>query len=134
MFKRCRPGPELWLIEERLTDASADYSGRGCVGDAGQPGLPGRHDTVPAHEGFAFEPQQVTVHVGDTLKWANQDIVAHTATAKDKAGITLRGLAEMGSATCPPLCRYTRSFAPRGERLGLEEPVRSGGSEMTQER
>ena len=44
--------------------------------------------------------------------------------------VTLRGLTEMGSATCPSLCHYTRSFAPRGERLGSGEPVRSGGSEM----
>jgi plastocyanin len=35
--------------------------------------------------GIAFAPKQVTVHVGDTLDWANQDIVAHTATAKDKS-------------------------------------------------
>ncbi|MCB8822912.1 cupredoxin domain-containing protein [Microvirga rosea] len=34
---------------------------------------------------IAFAPKQVTVHVGDTLEWANQDIVAHTATAKDKS-------------------------------------------------
>jgi len=36
-------------------------------------------------KGVAFEPRQITVHVGDALKWANQDIVAHTATAKDKS-------------------------------------------------
>jgi plastocyanin len=36
-------------------------------------------------KGIAFEPKQVTVHVGDTLEWANQDIVAHTATAKDRS-------------------------------------------------
>jgi plastocyanin len=36
-------------------------------------------------KGVAFAPKQVTVHVGDTLEWANQDIVAHTATAKDKS-------------------------------------------------
>jgi plastocyanin len=38
-----------------------------------------------AMKGIAFAPKQVTVHVGDTLEWANQDIVAHTATAKDKS-------------------------------------------------
>ncbi|WP_201842119.1 cupredoxin domain-containing protein [Microvirga zambiensis] len=36
-------------------------------------------------KGVAFEPRQITVHVGDTLDWANQDIVAHTATARDKS-------------------------------------------------
>src|SRR5215210_1342631 len=36
-------------------------------------------------KGIAFEPKQVTAHVGDTLEWANQDIVAHTATARDRS-------------------------------------------------
>jgi len=36
-------------------------------------------------KGIGYTPQQVTIHVGDTLEWANQDIVAHTATAKDKS-------------------------------------------------
>ena len=45
--------------------------------------------------------------------------------------VTLRGLTEMGSATCPSLCHYTRRFAPRVERLGSEEPVRASGSEVT---
>jgi plastocyanin len=34
---------------------------------------------------IAFEPRQVTVHVGDTVEWANEDIVAHTATARDRS-------------------------------------------------
>jgi plastocyanin len=36
-------------------------------------------------KGIAYEPKQVTVHVGETLEWSNQDIVAHTATANDKS-------------------------------------------------
>jgi plastocyanin len=35
--------------------------------------------------GVAFEPRQLTLHVGDTIEWLNQDIVAHTATARDKS-------------------------------------------------
>jgi plastocyanin len=31
----------------------------------------------------AFVPAQVRVHVGDTLEWDNDDIVADTATSKD---------------------------------------------------
>ena len=31
--------------------------------------------------GFAFVPARVTVAIGDTLTWANEDIVPHTATA-----------------------------------------------------
>jgi plastocyanin len=34
---------------------------------------------------LVFEPASVTVDVGDTVEWTNKDIVAHTATAKDKS-------------------------------------------------
>jgi plastocyanin len=33
--------------------------------------------------GFAFSPQAVTVHVGDTVTWTNADAQHHTATADD---------------------------------------------------
>jgi plastocyanin len=33
--------------------------------------------------GFAFSPQSVTVHVGDTVTWTNADAAGHTATADD---------------------------------------------------
>ena len=33
--------------------------------------------------GFAFSPQTVTVHVGDTVTWTNGDAQHHTATADD---------------------------------------------------
>ncbi len=32
-----------------------------------------------------FEPRQINVRVGDTVEWTNGDIVAHTATAKDRS-------------------------------------------------
>lgn len=34
---------------------------------------------------LAFAPQQVTAHVGDTIRWVNGDFVAHTATARNGA-------------------------------------------------
>lgn len=34
-------------------------------------------------QGFAFGPDAVTVTVGDTVTWSNQDNVGHTATAGD---------------------------------------------------
>ncbi len=34
---------------------------------------------------IAFEPAQVTAHVGDTVEWSNADIVVHTATARNGA-------------------------------------------------
>jgi plastocyanin len=33
----------------------------------------------------AFAPAQVSSHVGDTVEWMNEDIVAHTATARNGA-------------------------------------------------
>jgi plastocyanin len=34
---------------------------------------------------LAFGPQQIAVHVGDTIQWVNADFVAHTATARNGA-------------------------------------------------
>lgn len=34
---------------------------------------------------LAFGPAHIAAHVGDTIEWANDDFVAHTATAKDHA-------------------------------------------------
>ena len=34
---------------------------------------------------FKFEPATLTVHVGDTVEWKNDDIVPHTATADGAA-------------------------------------------------
>ncbi len=33
----------------------------------------------------AYAPAQVSAHVGDTIEWTNDDIVAHTATARNGA-------------------------------------------------
>jgi len=33
---------------------------------------------------IAYGPASVSAHVGDTIVWTNKDIVAHTATARDK--------------------------------------------------
>lgn len=35
-------------------------------------------------KGLKFSPAVVTAHVGDTIEWTNQDLMAHTATARDK--------------------------------------------------
>lgn len=36
-------------------------------------------------KGMKFSPEAITAHLGDTIEWTNQDFVAHTATARDKA-------------------------------------------------
>ena len=56
-----------------------------ALGLPGSPASPAGTIQPISMKGIAFEPKQVTVHVGDTLEWANQDIVAHSATAKDKS-------------------------------------------------
>jgi plastocyanin len=35
--------------------------------------------------GFKYQPDVLTVHVGDTVEWKNADIVPHTVTAVDKS-------------------------------------------------
>jgi LPXTG-motif cell wall-anchored protein len=39
--------------------------------------------TTVTIEGFAFSPKSITVDVGDTVTWRNNDDVAHSATAED---------------------------------------------------
>lgn len=34
---------------------------------------------------LAFTPAEITVSVGDTVEWVNEDFIDHTATAKDGA-------------------------------------------------
>jgi plastocyanin len=34
---------------------------------------------------FSYQPAELRVHAGDTLHFVNNDIVAHTATAKDSS-------------------------------------------------
>jgi plastocyanin len=40
-------------------------------------------DQAVSISGFAFHPSSVTVNVGDTVTWTNNDSVAHTATDDD---------------------------------------------------
>jgi plastocyanin len=56
-----------------------------ALGMPGCPASPAGMAQSVLMKGIAFEPKQITVHVGDTLEWANMDIVAHTATARDKS-------------------------------------------------
>jgi plastocyanin len=48
-------------------------------------------------EGFAFDPADLTVSVGDTITWSNKDSAAHTATADGGSFDT--GAIASGSAT-----------------------------------
>jgi plastocyanin len=35
-------------------------------------------------KGFAFNPQTITINVGDSIVWTNKDGAVHTATSDDK--------------------------------------------------
>lgn len=41
--------------------------------------------TSVAIQNFAFSPPVISVRVGQTVTWTNEDIEQHTATARDKA-------------------------------------------------
>ena len=45
-----------------------------------------RAETIKVAIGnVAYAPVSVSARVGDTIEWTNSDIVAHTATARDKS-------------------------------------------------
>lgn len=65
-------------------------------------------------KGMTFTPATVTVHVGDTIVWTNEDFVAHTATARDKAWDVLIAAGKTGSltVTTPGTVAYYCRFHP----------------------
>ena len=57
-------------------------------------------------EGFAFDPPELTVSVGTTVTWTNQDSATHTASSTD--GVFDSGNLSGGSGT------YTHTFTEAG--------------------
>jgi len=61
---------------------------------------------------MAFGPLPASIHVGDTIEWANDDIFVHSATAKDHAfDVELpvkahRWTTFHAAGTYPFACRY----------------------------
>ena len=52
---------------------------------AGSPAKPAPATYSVAIKGFQFQPNTLTVNVGDTVEWKNGDIVAHTVLSADKS-------------------------------------------------
>jgi plastocyanin len=53
------------------------------LASCGGPGAPATGVTHTVNmDGTAFAPPEITVHVGDTIVWKNQDPFPHTATSK----------------------------------------------------
>jgi plastocyanin len=68
---------------------------------------------------FKFEPATVTVHIGDTVEWKNDDIVPHSATAERAekkpafdSGIIRKGAAWRYIAREKGTYKYTCTFHP----------------------
>jgi LPXTG-motif cell wall-anchored protein len=58
---------------------------------------------------FAFSPATVTVNVGDTVTWTNEDAAPHTATASDGSFATdslARGASESHNFAAPGTVSY----------------------------
>ena len=66
---------------DTVTNSSTtdDENGAGTGGTGGAEGTTHSVDI----SGFAFNPGQLTIAVGDTVTWTNSDSTAHTATADD---------------------------------------------------
>ncbi|HVV63072.1 MAG TPA: cupredoxin domain-containing protein [Pseudolabrys sp.] len=48
--------------------------------------VPSRAATIQvAIDKVVYAPVDISARVGDTIEWSNKDIVAHTATARDKS-------------------------------------------------
>ena len=53
----------------------------GCGSDADKPAEP--RETAIAIQDFKFAPEDITVDVGASVTWTNEDAAPHTATADD---------------------------------------------------
>jgi plastocyanin len=80
---------------------------------------------------FAFSPGSVTVNVGDTVTWTNQDSVPHTATAKDGSfdtGIIQKAGSGSHTFTKPGTIAYICSVHPNMHGTIVVSAVSAGGS------
>jgi len=59
-----------------------------------------------AIRGMQFSPAQVTAHAGDKVRWTNEDLVPHTATANGK---------QFDSAMIQPGASWEWTVAGKGE-------------------
>ena len=81
---------------------------------------------------FAFGPASVTVNVGDTVTWTNQDDIGHTATADGgqfNTGILNKG--QSGSATFDTAGTFTYYCQPHPNMKGtiVVQAASTGGSD-----
>jgi plastocyanin len=80
---------------------------------------------------FAFSPGSVSVHVGDTITWTNQDDAPHTATAKNGSfdtGILQKGKSGSHTFTSAGTIAYICSVHPNMHGTVVVAAASSSGS------
>jgi plastocyanin len=66
-------------------DDNGDSSSSGSAGTTAQTGAAPEPETAPGEvvmKGIMFKPKDITVKVGDTVTWKNEDPVEHNVVAK----------------------------------------------------
>ena len=66
-------------------DSGTDYGGSTDTTSADAPSDAPAEATAPVIEGFAFEPEEISIEVGEEVTWTNNDGTAHTVTADDES-------------------------------------------------
>lgn len=84
----CKPSlasATLVLLAALALIAAAGFPSLASAGRSANPGSAPQKMVTVTIRAFKFEPATVTVNVGDTVEWKNDDIVPHTATADGEA-------------------------------------------------
>ena len=75
----------LVLLATLALIAAAGFPSLASASRSAGPGSAPQKMVTVAIRAFKFEPATVTVNVGETVEWKNDDIVPHTATADGEA-------------------------------------------------
>jgi len=84
----CKPSlasATLVLLAALALIAAAGFPSLASAGRSANPGSAPQKMVTVTIRAFKFEPATVTINVGDTVEWKNDDIVPHTATADGEA-------------------------------------------------
>jgi plastocyanin len=106
------------MLRASLRAAGHLLVGAGLVAILGGQAKPAASTHRVTMKAVDYEPKRVAVRVGDTVEWANEDVVAHTATLKAAWDVNVlphrSGRATMKTpGTFAYICRYHPNM--RGE-------------------
>lgn len=91
------------------TDTGETDAGDGGAGDGGKSGGGKGEPVIVDIPAITFEPENVTVEVGTTIKWTNTDDLPHTVTKESGAG------EDFDSGVLEPGDEYERTFEEAGK-------------------